>query len=133
MAFTIPAMPLLVDVYDGPFVGRVFRFQTSGNLSTGRASRSSAFSDTGFPGILGTDRNLLVPAGTDIRDFACGISYPYDLVEVPSGSGRWYIVGIVDDVGKGFPNEYRMAYLTKCCDTVDPNNNIGSNWPVPIP
>lgn len=133
MAFVVPAMPLTVGIYNGPYVGRVFRLFSPANLSTGRASRSSAFDDTGFPGILGTDRNLLLPSGTDIRDFACGLSYPYDIVEVPDGSGRWYAVGMVDDVGKGFPNEYRMAYLTKLCDTVDPNNNIGSNWPIPIP
>ncbi len=133
MGFSVPSMPLLVDVYSGPYVGRVFRFQTNGNLSTGRASRSSSLDDVGFPGILGTDRNLLVAAFTDIRDFACGLPYPYDIVECPSGSGRWYAVGIVDDVAKGFPNEYRMAFLSKLCDTVDSPNNVGSNWPIPIP
>jgi hypothetical protein len=127
-------MNLLVDVYDGPWVGRVFRFQTVCNLSTGRASRSSAFADTGFPGELGTDRNLLLPAGTDIRDFNCALAgYPYDIVEVPSGSGRWYAVGIVDDVAKGFPNEYRMAYITKISDAVDSPRNAGLFWPTPIP
>jgi hypothetical protein len=133
MAFTVPQFNLAVDVYSGPWVGRVFRFSVLGNLSTGRASRSSAFADTGFPGQLGTDRNLLVPALTDIRDISCNLSYPYDIVECPSGSGRWYAVGIVDDVAKGFANEYRMCYLTKIFSSVDPNNNLGLYWPTPIP
>jgi hypothetical protein len=34
-----------------------------------------------------------------------------DLVEVPAGSARWYNVLHVDDVGKGFPNEYRFALI----------------------
>jgi hypothetical protein len=133
MAFTLPNFNLAVDIYQGPWVGRVFRLSTVGNLSTGRASRSSSLDDIGFPGILGTDRNLLLPAGTDIRDLACGLSYPYDIVEVPAGSGRWYAVGIVDDVAKGFANEYRMAFLSKIFDAVDSPNNAGLFWPIPIP
>ncbi len=62
---------------------------------------------------------LLVPALTDLRDMLSGTFE--DIVEVPAGSGRIYQVKYVDDVAKGFPNEYRMAYLAKTI------------WPVPAP
>jgi len=67
---------------------------------------------------------LLLPAGTDVRDWACwdgvAIDRP-DLVEVPKDSGRFYTVTNVDDVAQGFPNEYRVAMLVK-----------NPRWPIPI-
>jgi len=68
---------------------------------------------------------LLCPAGSDIRDWACfdGLAMDKpDLVEVPRESGRYYTVAYVDDVAKGFPNEYRIAYLVK-----------NPYWPIPVP
>lgn len=53
--------------------------------------------------------SLLVPKLTDIRggqDINGG-----DYVEVPAGTGRLYAVDFVDDVGKGFTNEYRDASI----------------------
>ena len=66
-----------------------------------------------------TGLTLLVPALTDLRDLMSGTFE--DVVEAPAGSGRIYQIKYVDDVAKGFPNEYRIAYLAK---TV---------WPVPAP
>jgi len=65
------------------------------------------FGNAVYPG--GT--SVLCPPGTDIRDVSC--SARADLVEIPSGSGRWYLIADVDDVAKGFPNEYRSANLWK--------------------
>ena len=45
-----------------------------------------------------------------------------DLVECPSGSGRYYNVTFVDDVAKGFANEYRRAVLIQA-----------PPWPTPTP
>lgn len=45
-----------------------------------------------------------------------------DLVEIPAGTGRLYTVMMVDDVARGFPNEYRIAYIMK-----------QAPWPTPIP
>lgn len=64
---------------------------------------------------------ILMPKDTDVRDHWHAGARP-DLVEVPSGSGRYYFVHYVDDVAKGFANEYRIAYLGKTGD-----------WPTPIP
>lgn len=66
---------------------------------------------------------LLLPANTDIRDDIPNSNIG-DTVECPSGSGRYYEVFQVDDVGKGFLNEYRIAYIGK-------SSTIA--WPVPIP
>ena len=63
---------------------------------------------------------LLVPTGTDIRDFKTGGSG--DTVEVGAGTGRFYVVCWVDDIGGGFANEHRFAELV----AVAP-------WPVPYP
>jgi len=63
---------------------------------------------------------LKLPAGTDVRDNGAGAGG--DTVEVPAGSQRFYTVGFVDDVSKGFSNEYRFAVLLK-----------QSGWPQPIP
>jgi len=75
--------------------------------------------------------NLLLPAGTDIRDPYCG--GVGDLVEVPEGTGRWYVVILVDDVGKGFDNEYRLAAITKVSSSVYVNDFGFMIWPSPIP
>lgn len=68
---------------------------------------------------------LLLPAGSDIRDWASwdgvAIDQP-DLVEVPVGSERYYTVAQVDDVAKGFANEYRVAFIVK-----------NAYWPIPAP
>lgn len=64
---------------------------------------------------------LLLPAGTDVRD-EDGASASPDIVEVPLGSGRTYLVVYVDDARKGFPTEYRWALLAK-----------RAPWPEPIP
>jgi len=56
--------------------------------------------------------SLLLPPGTDVRGPQDTVSH--DLVEVPAGSGRLYWVVAVDDIGKGFLNEHRLAYLLAC-------------------
>lgn len=46
---------------------------------------------------------LRLPAFSDIR--------PTDQIECPAGSGRLYNTRWVEDVHKGFPNEYRVGLL----------------------
>lgn len=67
---------------------------------------------------------LLTPPGVDLRCAVQAITFS-DAVEVPFGSGRFYAVVWVDDAGKGFPNEHRVAGLRA-------SNSYGS-WPVPMP
>lgn len=73
---------------------------------------------------------LLVPAGTDLRD-ECTDPGVADCVEVPADSGRFYLVDGVDDVAKGFPNEYRLGILVKVAGPgLMPTFPL---WPSPIP
>lgn len=65
--------------------------------------------------------SLLLPALTDIRGPASASGE--DCVECPSGSGRWYCVYAMDDIGKGWPNEHRCAVLLPILLT----------WPDPAP
>lgn len=65
---------------------------------------------------------LMMPKGTDLR--ALGPSPPgWDIVEVPAGTGRLYVVYYVIDVGCGFPNEYRSAEI----------DALYTLWPLPYP
>jgi len=51
---------------------------------------------------------VLLPPHTDVRP-ALRSNVGGDYIEVPSGSGRFYVVYQVEDVMKGFPTEYRWA------------------------
>jgi hypothetical protein len=75
---------------------------------------------------------LLLPPHTDIRTAI--LRGWYDVVECPAGSSRWYITIFVDDVGKGFPNEFRFAELSQISDSLNTTPTYtGATWPVPMP
>jgi hypothetical protein len=63
---------------------------------------------------------LLLPMLTDIRSDEKGPGS--DWAEVPAGSGRFYQVVYVEDIGKGFSNEHRGAMLIPY-----------PPWPIPYP
>lgn len=132
MSFTLPTFNLSVNVFTGVFPFVTPRVVTTGNLTPGRrvmVSQSTAF--LGAAGDLGPASLLLLPAGTDIRDASCN-NLP-DVVEVPAGSGRWYQVGQVDDIGKGFANEHRYANVMKLWQNAGGISCAGLFWPTPIP
>jgi len=132
MAFTLPNFNLSVDIYDGPWAARNLRVSTVGNLAWSR--RVNAFPlEATDPAITIQSplMNLLLPAGTDIRSFITG--GVGDSVEVPSGSGRWYEVVAVDDSGKGFANEHRIALISQISFYVNNGAYPGLFWPVPMP
>lgn len=68
---------------------------------------------------------LRLPKGTDARCFyfQFPVPLPADLVECPSGSKRLYGITWVDDIHKGFSNEYRVAMLV--------NVYYAGTWPMP--
>jgi len=75
---------------------------------------SEALFDMGPPGgeqVWQPGMHLLLPPLVDIRDALMGTGA--DVVEVPAGTGRYYGVHYVDDIGKGFPNEHRWAILIR--------------------
>ncbi len=61
----------------------------------------------GYP-VMGM--SLLLPVGTDVRGSESGTGI-LDVVECPVGTGRWYQVIQVDDIGKGYANEHRSAAI----------------------
>ncbi len=128
MAFTLPNFNLTANVWHyatwfGQMPGTipVPDFTTACNLALGkRQAGASAFSEW-----------LLLPALTDVRDKRKNptLTPQGDVVEVPAGSGRYYAVVEVDDIGKGFANEHRFAICQ-----MDPTNFPQLPlWPEPYP
>jgi hypothetical protein len=54
---------------------------------------------------------IRVAARTDLRGRS-STTGP-DTIECPAGTGRYYSAAVVDDVARGFPNEYRSAFVTQ--------------------
>lgn len=132
MAFSVPTFNLKCNVYDGPWVSKVLRIaDLECNLALGRRVQQLEQDFFGF-GRGAASPCLLVPAGSDVRDLSQNIAHP-DLIEVPSGSGRWYTVNLVDDVGKGFDNEYRIVAMAKISQSYDTSAYPGLAWPIPMP
>lgn len=120
MAFTIPTFNLSANFWRfGNPVTNPPDVSVASNLAWGRRVTAA----TGIPEDMSTDTLLgvlLLPKGTDVRD---GVTPGgADTAEFPAGTGRYYIVKQVDDVGKGFDNEFRFAVVSKLAP-----------WPAPIP
>lgn len=111
MAYRIPTFNVGVSLWTGggggPPVGPA-RLITTGNLRMMK---------TAFVVNAGLSANtvmmfLCLPKLTDVRPSSgFGQIIGSDVAEVPTGSGRFYDVISVDDVARGFPNEYRVATL----------------------
>lgn len=121
MGFTVPNFNLSVNIWrnaSGP--PATPDVVVMGNLAYGRRTNS-------VQGLYVADHEpvlqLLLPPGTDIRGPQCASLA--DWVEVPAGTGRIYLVFGVDDSGKGWPNEHRVASISW-------STNFGA-WPAPIP
>jgi hypothetical protein len=131
MSFELPAFNLTCEIFTGPYLTRVSRGTSLCNLAWGKRVAPPGGQYTGGSGIGQVPMTLLLPAGTDIRDRSC--NGQADMVEVPQGSGRWYYVLAVDDIGKGFANEHRGAEIFKAYSQVDGTLWAGLQWPTPIP
>lgn len=90
-------------------------------LTYGRRVNVASTGGTDEAGVPLQAMNLLLPPGTDIRGPQDTVSA--DMVEVPSGSGRWYWVYFVDDIGRGFSNEHRTAGIFA----------LAGSWAAPYP
>lgn len=132
MAFVLPTFNLNVDVYTGPWSGKVFRAQVAGNLAFGRRVYGQPFVDLPVgQSWQGSASILLLPPGTDVRSGLL-VANP-DILEIPSGTGRWYVVYVVEDIGKGFSNEHRAALVGQISALLVPSQYPGLAWPVPMP
>jgi hypothetical protein len=133
MAYTVPTFNLTCNVYTGPWETKVFRESIACNLRMGRSSLTlNSSGGIGITDTYGVSPVLLLPSGSDVRDNSC--YNQTDIIECPAGSGRFYNVGNVDDVGKGFPNEFRIATLNKIFHLCGGDGTfVGLFWPFPIP
>jgi hypothetical protein len=109
--YVVPQFNLLCNI--GPGLGEWRLVNVECALVYGQrvnvATAASDYFESGNPQLLVLAMSLLLPKLTDIRggqDTAAA-----DQVEVPAGSGRYYQVQIVDDIGKGWPNEHRTACI----------------------
>lgn len=109
MPFVVPEMPLAVNIFTGPTHAGPPRVSTHGNLAYGKRVNVMSTGGTGTFGVPAQLMSLLLPALTDVRGPLA--SSGADAVECPAGSGRVYLVTFVDDIGKGFINEHRIAQL----------------------
>jgi hypothetical protein len=122
MSYTLPTFNLSVNIWRYPSYPGVPTLTAMGNLAYSRRTASDLVGPLPVTPTYCYARvmSLLLPRLTDIRDAASEADG--DLVEVPAGSGRVYQVTYVDDIGKGFANEHRIALLYKY-----------PLWPAPIP
>jgi len=132
MAFTPPTFNLVADIYEvTSSTTKVLRLSSPCNLAMGRRPAYVWLGASSYSVFQGLTPALLLPALTDIRDQFQGGND--DIVECPQGSGRWYCVSGVEDVGKGFSNEYRVATMQKIGNYA-PWAALGIPWwPVPMP
>lgn len=118
MAYSIPQMPLTINVWTAG----------SGPPAPPRITTPAQLRGLNHPQPVQTNvvasgtlvMMLCVPAGTDLRDSS--VLSGKDVVECPAGSGRIYTCHYVDDIAKGFANEWRFALISKVLP-----------WPTPIP
>lgn len=121
MAYVVPTFNLAFAIWRGPWaVPPVGPPALVGmcNLTPGRRGNFTPV----VPGVYAPGVALmfvLFPALTDVRDKLSATGA--DLVECPAGSGRYYGVIGVDDVAKGFANEYRWAAV----------HSVGKPTPIP--
>jgi hypothetical protein len=110
MSFNLPQFNLHCNVWHAPAIPPVGApdLDTLGNLAWGRRVNVTSTGGTSFLGTPLLCMTLLLPKLTDVRGDPAGGA---DVVEVPAGSGRFYRIVFVDDIGKGFANEHRAAVL----------------------
>lgn len=120
MSFWVPRLPVHIGVWHPPAIfpeppSQILRAQ----LATGKRGHLP-FAPRPGGAVVPAQMHIFLPALADVRDGKA--SGGADVVEVPLYSGRFYNVLFVDDLGKGFPNEHRFAYLRGT-----------PAWPLPYP
>lgn len=107
MGYNLPNFNLVCAIYDqvGGLNQTLPRVITTCNLTFKWPFVQYNGSSAAMSGVYSV---ILLPKGTDIRDLR--YTTP-DLVSVPMGSGAWYYAEMVQDRGKGFANEHRVAGL----------------------
>jgi hypothetical protein len=108
MGYQLPNFNLVCNIIDNTTYP-LPRVTSDCNLAWGNRVNVASTGGTGAIGIPLVCMTLLLPPLTDVRGPLS--STGADTVECPAGSGRYYAVVFVDDIGKGFDNEHRAAML----------------------
>lgn len=140
MAYKVPNFPLSCNVYSSDATG-ILQFTVGPRLTVNCQLKWVAGGSMQYPNTLSgawIQREFFFPAGTDIRvdstlQMQAPVTHRADYLECPAGSGRWYYVNNVDDVAKGFSNEYRMATAFPIGPLLDDSGPANHQWPMPIP
>lgn len=131
--FIVPEFPLDCNVY--PFFTTVVPVPRLAfvdcNLALGKRVQSYGVDRGSLGGCIGLPPTLLLPGGSDIRDNTTSPGAP-DVVEVPAGSRRWYLVDDVEPMGLGFPNWHVAAAIIKMSSAID-GTFSAMVWPSPDP
>lgn len=110
--YNIPTFNLVCNINTGGEFPGTFRLESPCALAVFKKVGAVSTGGTGEIGVPLLTMWLLLPKLTDIRGpFINEGDGPADYVECPAGSGRIYLVAMVDDSGKGYMNEYRFAIL----------------------
>jgi hypothetical protein len=134
MSFRLPAFNLEVDIYrtvNGSYTLANFYgtpdITEIAQLNVHWGGSMGDIRDGYFVGV-----EVKLPALTDVRPpYLLEGDYLGDYIDVPAGSGRMYLVKQVDDVAKGFTNEYRSVLCIPApWSDADETHHT---WPTPIP
>lgn len=119
MAYTLPVFNLTCRLS----AGGLATFDTVCNLAFSRRNKFEIdlVAATATPPTVIIPVYILLPAGTNVKG-ALEAGGNRHIIEVVIGSGRFYYVFQVDDAGKGFANEHRVAVCYQ-----------KQAFPVPIP
>jgi hypothetical protein len=112
MAFQLPNFNLLVNIWTNtlpPVFNPPRVADARANMAWGKRVSSMSTGGTSSVGVIAQTMTLLLESTTDIRGYLSTTGY--DIVEVPSGSGRYYNVYIADYIGYGFPNQHKAALI----------------------
>jgi len=135
MAYTIPDFPLSCEIFTATSPPDLTTLVTRGvevcQLRLFGPHPRNTSAGFGSSGLLVGEAAVLFPAATDVRDQSQGPAG--DILEIPVASGRYYYVSYVDDVAKGFPNEYRQAFVIKAFTSPAGNFLNFPLWPIPMP
>lgn len=135
MPYQVPEFPLRANLYTSvlphDFLAMVFREEVDCQLRVWGSDPRFTSAQVSSNGLLVGYVALLFPAETDVRDESTGPNA--DVIECPAGSGRLYLALYVDDVAKGFPNEYRQVIVAKVFTSTNPLITNFPYWPTPIP
>lgn len=109
MAFVVPNFNITCNVWHSPVIPPVGLPAIAGLAC--QLTMDGRIITTGLGGGLRSVMLLKVPSGTDLRGQFSSTSR--DTVECPAGSGRYYTCWAVDDVSRGFANQYRLGFIVQ--------------------